>query len=288
MEGKTVLITGANSGIGKETTKELAKKGAKVIMACRNLESANQVREEIAKETGNENLIVMKIDLSSFQSIRDFAKEFLAKEQRLDVLIHNAGYGGAFSKHKSVDDIEITFAINHYGPFLLTHLLIDVLKKSAPSRIIVVASDLYKLAKVNLQNLNPTTTWPAYLYYSSKGANIMFCTELARRLEGTQITANCLHPGLVDTAIWRNIPLPIKLPFNLINKMFFKTPQQGAQTSIYLASSEEVNDINGKYFIDCKDSTNTLKPYIIDSEKCKFFWEESLKIVKIQEEDPKI
>jgi NAD(P)-dependent dehydrogenase (short-subunit alcohol dehydrogenase family) len=153
--------------------------------------------DEIVKETGNENLTVMKIDLSSFQSIRDFAKEFLSKVQRLDVLIHNAGYGGAFAKHKSADDIEITFAINHYGPFLLTHLLIDILKKSAPSRIVVVASDLYKLAKVNLENLNPVSTWPTYLYYSSKGANIMFCTELARRLEGTNVTANCLHPGML-------------------------------------------------------------------------------------------
>jgi NAD(P)-dependent dehydrogenase (short-subunit alcohol dehydrogenase family) len=195
MKGKTVIITGANSGIGRETTKDLAKKGARIIMACRNLELANQARDEIAKETGNEALVVMKIDMSSFQSIREFAKEFLAKEQRLDVLIHNAGYGGAFAKHKSVDDIEITFAINHYGPFLLTHLLIEILKKSAPSRVVVVASDLYKLAKVNMQNLNPVTTWPAYLYYSSKGANIMFCTELARRLEGTNVTANCLHPG---------------------------------------------------------------------------------------------
>lgn len=137
----------------------------------------------------------MKIDLSSFESIREFAKEFLAKEDRLDVLIHNAGYGGSFAKHKSKDDLEITYAINHYGPFLLTHLLIDILKKSAPSRIVIVASDLYNLAKVNLQNLNPTTTWPAYLYYSSKGANIMFSAELSRRLEGTNVTANCLHPG---------------------------------------------------------------------------------------------
>jgi retinol dehydrogenase 14 len=151
--------------------------------------------DEIAKETGNENLIVMKVDLSSFESIREFAKEFIAKESKLHVLIHNAGYGGAFAKHTSVDGIEITYAINHYGPFLLTHLLIDLMKKSAPSRIVIVASDLYKLAKVNLQNLNPTTTWPTYLHYSSKGANIMFALELAKRLEGTNVTANCLHPG---------------------------------------------------------------------------------------------
>jgi NAD(P)-dependent dehydrogenase (short-subunit alcohol dehydrogenase family) len=138
----------------------------------------------------------MKIDLSSFESIRSFAKEFLAQETRLDVLIHNAGYGGSFAKHKTADDIELTFAINHYGPFLLTHLLIDILKKSAPSRIVIVASGLYTLAKVDLNNLNPKTTLPVYLYYSSKGANIMFCIELARRLQGTNVTTNCLHPGI--------------------------------------------------------------------------------------------
>lgn len=145
----------------------------------------------------------MKIDLTSFKSIRNFAKEIIAKETRLDVLIHNAGYGGAFTKHTTEDGIEMTYAINHYGPFLLTHLLIDLLKKNS-SRIVVVASDLYKLAKVNLQNLNPTTTWPTYLYYSSKGANIMFTLELARRLEGTNVTVNCLHPGLVDTGVSKN------------------------------------------------------------------------------------
>lgn len=246
----------------------------------------------------------MKINLSSFQSIREFAAEFIAKETRLDVLIHNAGYGGSFAKHASDDGIEITYAINHYGPFLLTHLLIDLLKKSAPSRIVVVASDLYKLAKVNLQNLNPTTTWPAYLYYSSKGANIMFSLELARRLEGTGVTANFLHPGkkifdlkafliisnvptgLVDTDIWRHIPLPIKLPFNLISKAFFKTPAQGAQTSIFLATSEDVKGVSGKYFMDSKEGS--LKPYICDIEKCKVLWEESLKIAKISDNDPKI
>lgn len=155
----------------------------------------------------------MKIDLSSFQSIREFANEFLTKEERLDVLIHNAGYGGAFSKHKSADDIEITYAINHYGPFLLTHLLIDILKKSAPSRVVVVASDLYKLANVNLDNMNPVDTWPTYLYYSSKGANILFTIELARRLEGTGVTVNCLHPGKFLLAISNQLPSNMSLKF---------------------------------------------------------------------------
>lgn len=137
----------------------------------------------------------MKLDLSSLQSVREFAREFNAKESRLDVLIHNAGYANTFDKAVSVDGVELTMATNHFGPFLLTHLLIDLLKKAATARIVVVASSLYRLASVNLDNLNPVNGTPWYLYYSSKCCNIMFTTELAKRLEGTNITVNCLHPG---------------------------------------------------------------------------------------------
>lgn len=195
MEGKTVLITGANSGIGKETVRELAKKGARVIMACRNLISANTARDEIANDSGNQSIVCMKLDLSSMQSVREFAKDFINKESRLDVLIHNAGYANTFDKAVSVDGLELTMATNHYGPFLLTHLLIDLLKKSAPARIVVVASSFYRCSSVDLNNLNPIDSLPWFLYYASKAANIMFTTELSKRLEGTNITANCLHPG---------------------------------------------------------------------------------------------
>uniref|UniRef100_A0A336MZZ0 CSON011012 protein n=1 Tax=Culicoides sonorensis TaxID=179676 RepID=A0A336MZZ0_CULSO len=203
MDGKTVIITGANGGIGKETAKFLAKLGARVIMACRNLDAANSVRDEIIKETQNPNVIVKKLDLSSFRSVREFASEINRSEERLDVLLHNAGYANTFKKEVSEDGIEMTMATNHYGPFLLTHLLIDLLKKTDNSRIVVVASYLYKLARLNLNKLNPIGTLPGYLYYVSKNANIMFTRELSKRLEGTGVTANSLHPGLVDTGIWR-------------------------------------------------------------------------------------
>lgn len=137
----------------------------------------------------------MKLDLSSQQSVREFARDFLAKEARLDVLIHNAGYANTFDKAVSVDGIELTMATNHYGPFLLTYLLVDLLKKSAPARVVVVASSFYRLASVNLDNLNPIDSIPWFLYYASKACNIMFTTELAKRLDGTNITVNCLHPG---------------------------------------------------------------------------------------------
>lgn len=287
MEGKTVIITGANSGIGKETAKDLARRGARVIMGCRNLETAKGVQEEIIKETGNQNVILKKLDLSSQKSTREFAADILKTEQKCHVLIHNAGMALSFRGAKSEDGIELTMATNHYGPFLLTHLLIDLLKKTKPSRIVIVASELYKLASVNLNNLNPVNTKPAaYLYYVSKYANIYFCRELAKRLEGTGVTANCLHPGMIDSGIWRNVPFPLNYPMKLITKGFFKTTEQGAQTSIYLTVSDEVEGVSGKYFMDCKEAA--LNSGAMDEEKAKKLWEESKKIVNLEKNDPNI
>jgi len=287
MDGKTVLITGANGGIGKVTATDIARRGARVILACRNLDAANKVKESIEKETGSKNVVVKKLDLSSQKSIREFAADVLKTEPKLDVLIHNAGMALAVRGQQSEDGIELTMATNHYGPFLLTHLLIDLLKKSAPSRIVVVASELYRLASVNVNNLNPIHTKPAaYLYYVSKYANIYFARELARRLEGTNVTVNSLHPGMIDTGIWRSVPFPLNYPMKLITKGFFKTPEQGAQTSIYLAVSDEVEGVSGKYFMDCKE--HALNAAASDMEKAKKIWEESVKLVKLTESDPKI
>ncbi|KAL1137951.1 hypothetical protein AAG570_009646, partial [Ranatra chinensis] len=239
------------AGIGRETAFDIAKRGARVILACRNLESANQVKEEIVRETKNENIVVLKLDLSSLKSVREFAAAVNKSESRLDVLIHNAGVANT-RKETTEDGLEMTMATNHYGPFLLTHLLIDLLKRSAPSRIVVVSSLVYKLGKVNINNPNPVNTFPPYLYFVSKYANILFTRELSRRLEGTGVTANSLHPGLVDTGIWRSAPFPLILPLKLALKSFSKNPKEGAQTTIYLAVSEEVEGVTGKYFEDCK------------------------------------
>lgn len=243
--------------------------------------------DEIIKDTGNKNIIVKKLDLSSQKSVREFAADFIKSEPKLHVLIHNAGMALAIRGQKSEDDIELTMATNHYGPFLLTHLLIDLLKRSAPSRIVVVASELYKLASVNVNNLNPINTKPAaYLYYVSKYVNIYFTRELARRLEGTNVTANCLHPGMIDTGIWRNIPFPLNYPMRLITKGFFKTPEQGAQTSIHLAVADELNGKSGLYFMDCKE--HQLNAAAQDMEKARKIWDESIKLVKLSATDPKI
>lgn len=288
MDGKTVIITGANSGIGKETARKLASLGARVIMACRNLETAKEAQEDIVKTSGNSNVILKKLDLSSQKSVREFAADINKTEKQLNVLIHNAGMALAIRSHQSVDGIELTMATNHYGPFLLTHLLIDLLKKTAPSRIVIVASELYKLSSVNLNNLNPVNLKPsAYLYYVSKFANIYFCRELAKRIAGSGVTANCLHPGMIDSGIWRNVPFPLNYPMKLITRGFFKTVEQGAQTTIHLAISEEVEGVSGKYFMDCKEAA--LNASAMDDEKATKLWEESAKLVKLDpKSDPKI
>ncbi|EFN82737.1 retinol dehydrogenase 14 isoform X2 [Harpegnathos saltator] len=286
MDGKTVIITGCTSGIGKETARNLAKRGAKVIMACRNTDNANQLKDEIVKETSNSNIVVHKLDLSSLQSIREFARQINREETRLDVLIHNAGTAETFQKKLTEDGLEMTMGTNHFGPFLLTHLLIDLLKRSKPSRIVVVASELYRIARLNLNNINPTSTFPAYLYYVSKYANIVFTLELARRLEGTGVTANCLHPGMIDSGIWRNVPAPLSWFLTLIIKAFFKTPEQGAQTTIHLAVSEELNGVSGKYFMDCAE--HRLSNGVKEPSKGKKLWELSEPLVKLQLSDPKI
>ncbi|EZA54384.1 hypothetical protein DMN91_002157 [Ooceraea biroi] len=286
MNGKTVIITGCTSGIGKETLRDLANRGARIIMACRNMDSAHKLKDEIVKETSNSNIVVRKLDLSSLQSIREFARQINQEESRLDVLIHNAGTAEAFRKKVTEDGLEMTMATNYLGPFLLTHLLIDLLKRSKPSRIVVVASELYRLACLNLDNINPTSGFPTYLYYVSKYADIVFTLELARRLEGTGVSANCLHPGMIDSGIWRNVPAPFSWFLHLIIKGFFKTPVQGAQTTLHVAISEKLNGVSGKYFMDCAE--HRLSNAVKDPAKGKKLWELSEPLVKLQPSDPKI
>ncbi|KAF6209276.1 hypothetical protein GE061_015021 [Apolygus lucorum] len=286
MKGKTVIVTGANSGIGYETALDIARRGARVVMACRNTETAAKAREEIAEKTKNSNVVVKKLDLSSLKSVREFAADINKNESRLDVLVHNAGMANTFEKKVTEDGLEITMATNMYGPFLLTHLLIDLLKKSKPSRIVIVASDLYKLANLDLENPNPINSLPAYLYYVSKRGNILWARELSRRLEGSGVTANFLHPGMIDSGIWRNVPFPLNLPLKVIVKVFFKTPEKGAQTTVHLAVSDELDDVNGKYFMDCRE--HSLTSSVQDVGREKRFWEICETMVKLTPSDPRI
>lgn len=243
-------------------------------------------------ESGNEHVIVRHLDLSSQQSVRDFAKEILSSEKRLDVLILNAGYAGVFRKAKSVDGIELTMATNHYGHFLLAHLLINLMKKSAPARIVVVASKLHHVStmKVTRQDdLNPISgpqSWfPGQIYHNSKFCNILFTFELAKRLKRHNITANCLHPGLVDSNIYRNYPLFLQVPLAVF-KFFLKSPMQGATTVLHVTLSERLRGVTGKYFRNCRESRPNAR--VFNKQWQSILWDESRKIVKLTRHDPQI
>jgi NAD(P)-dependent dehydrogenase (short-subunit alcohol dehydrogenase family) len=249
------------------------------------ISSLNSIGDIIAA-TGNPDVVVKHLDLSCFTSVRKFAEDINRTEDRLDVLVHNAGYAGFFTSAKSIDGLELTMATNHYGPFLLTHLLIDLLKRSAPSRIVVVSSALFILGQVDLSNLNPLTVLPGYLYYVSKRANMMFTEELARRLaaNGGGVTANSLHPGLIDTGIWRNVHQPAKSFINFCC-MFAKTMRQGAQTSIYASTAPELEKVNGKFFEECG---LYFKQFQHDPKQLNEFWEQSVGLCGLGTSDPKI
>ncbi|XP_043496973.1 retinol dehydrogenase 14 isoform X2 [Polistes fuscatus] len=292
MKDKTVIITGCTGGLGKETAKLLAKKGAKVIMACRNVDAANIIKEEIVKETENSKVIVRKLDLASLQSIRNFAELINKEESRLDVLIHNAAIVQFLRNKITEDDLEVTMATNHYGPFLLTHLLIDLLKQSKPSRIVILSSITYKFGFLNLNNPNPTNSFlPVRHYFTSKYGNLMFTLELARRLEGTGVVANCLHPGIIDTGIWRKTTnLVYWITKFMIIMPLGITLEEGAERVIYLAESEEISGVSGKYFVkNFSHFENTNLTSIIQNPALsKTFWEISERLVKLQPTDPKI
>ncbi|TFK14285.1 transport and Golgi organization protein 2-like protein [Platysternon megacephalum] len=277
MRGKTVIVTGANSGLGRATAAELLRMQARVIMGCRDRGRAEQAAREIRAELGAQaeggELVIRELDLASLRSVRSFCQRVLQEEPRLDVLINNAGIFQC-PYMKTEDGFEMQFGVNHLGHFLLTNLLLGLLKSSAPSRIVVVSSKLYKYGEINFEDLNSEISYNKSFGYSrSKLANILFTRELARRLEGTGVTVNVLHPGIVRTNLGRyiNIPLLAKPLFNLVSWAFFKTPLEGAQTSIYLASSAEVEGVSGKYFGDCKEEE--LLPKAMDDLVARKLWD---------------
>ncbi|XP_029845246.2 retinol dehydrogenase 11-like isoform X1 [Ixodes scapularis] len=252
MSGRTVLITGANAGIGKETAKELARRNARVILACRDTSRAAAAAREIYRETGRE-VVLRRLDLCSFKSIREFADDIIAGEERLDVLINNAGIVPFPERVETVDGFEQTFQTNHLGPFLLTNLLLGKLKASAPSRIITLSSLLHHFGRVDPSRLEYSDyKVPMQVYSDTKLANILFTKELARRLQGTGVTANVLHPGAVQTDINSTYVGFLNIFMNGLFYFFGKSPAEGAQTSIFLAVSDEVRKVSGKYFMDCR------------------------------------
>jgi len=258
MKGKICIVTGANSGIGKATAMGLAKLDATVVMLCRSKERGEEAQKEIIELTGNSNVDLMLCDLSSQKEIRSFVSEFKGKYQDLHVLINNAGIMTG-KRNQCVDGYEMNFAVNHLAPFLLTNLLLDVLKKSAPSRIINVGSAAHRMAKIDFDDLQCEHKKPRFmkLYGSSKLALTLVSYELSRRLEGSNVTVNVVHPGLINTNLGRD-----QSSFSSgFARRFFKTPEVGAETSVYLASSPEVEGITGKYYVNKQQKSSSKQSY---------------------------
>jgi NAD(P)-dependent dehydrogenase (short-subunit alcohol dehydrogenase family) len=282
MIGKTCLVTGANSGIGKETALGLARMGAQVVLVCRNEEKGRQALEDIRRETGSSQLDLLIADMSSFESVRAVAAQIHQRYSRLDVLINNAGTAVA-RRTLSTDGIEMTIAGNHLGPALLTLLLLDLLKSSAPSRVVNVSSEAHRGARFDLNSPQPAAPNdgqprrgfgpPASLklYGQSKLMMNAFTFELARRLQGTGVTVNCLHPGVVATNIWpKDAPLIFRM-IMAVAKPFMLTPKRGAETSLYLATSPEVVTVSGQYFIKSKRADSS--PLSRDPKVIARVWE---------------
>ena len=250
MKGKRVLITGPTSGVGKEIALQLAELGAAVILACRDVKKGNQIASEIARRTGSSNVVVMEINTSSQGSIREFAREYRRRYRRLDVLINNAAVSrGTLPKENSVDSIELTFATNVLGYFLLTQELLPLLKKSAPARIINVASQYASDLDLDDLQFERRKFESFKAYAQSKACDRMLTWALARRLKGSGVTANAMTPGLItETELYRNAAP--ELVQRLTQYSGGRTSKQGADTAVWLASDPGLEGVSGKFFED--------------------------------------
>jgi NAD(P)-dependent dehydrogenase (short-subunit alcohol dehydrogenase family) len=285
MVGKTCLITGATSGIGRVTAMELARMGAELFLVYRNQERADETVAEIRRRTGNENIHLIHLiraDLGSQKQVRAAAAEFLETGKPLHVLINNAGLGNT-KRLMTEDGIEMVFAVNHLAYFLLTMLLCDRLKQSAPARIVNVGSEAHRFGTINFDDLGGERRFRTFGAYSqSKLANILFSYELSRRLAGTGVTVNCLHPGGIASGLWTNNG-PLAQFIMKAGRPFLKTPEQGAQTTIYLASSPEVEGVTGKYYSNCKERTSSRKS--CDLNVARRLWDVSAQMTGVDPEE---
>lgn len=280
MQGKVCLITGATSGIGKATALGLARQGATVVIVARNQAKGEASLQEIRTVSGNPRVELLLADLSAHASVRQLATTFGEQYSDLHVLINNAGVF-MLKRHVTVDGLEMTFAVNHLAPFLLNQLLLDQLKASAPARIVNVCSNAHTSGRIDLDNLQLVkgyNTWRAYA--QSKLAMLLCSYELARRLEGTGITINCAHPGFVFTNMGMNNvgPRMQALAKSILSRLG-SSPEKGAKTSLYLATSPDIEGINGKYFAKCRPIKSSPRSYDIAMQHD--LWEASTDLVHL-------
>ena len=276
IKGKTCLITGANTGIGKETARQIADLGANVIMVCRNQEKGEQAKEEIIQATDNENIELLICDLASLKDVKRFAEEFLQTHANLHVLINNAGVFH-MKRTTTQDGYESTFAVNYLAHYYLTELLLPLLKKSSPSRIINLSSNIHRSFKIKMKDpflengyLGPQA------YSNSKTAMVLFTNKLARELEGTEMTANSVNPGHVKTQM---TTVGLSKVFRKFADIILppRTIEHSAKTSVYVASSNDLEGISGKYFTDCKESKTAKMTKTIHNQD--YLWELSKRLV---------
>ncbi|XP_071789997.1 retinol dehydrogenase 13-like [Asterias amurensis] len=282
LNGNTVIVTGGNSGIGRVTALDLAKRGARVILACRNLQKAEDVAKDIKSSSGNSEVVVRHLDLSSLQSVREFAQKIIETEDRLDLLINNAGVAAMETGAVTKDNFEYVFGTNHFGHFLLTNLLLDLLKKSALKRVVTVSSSLHELSsRLNMTREDQSVASFLYPhlqdYLSSKLANVLFARELASREKASGLVSISLHPGMTNTPIWQtnfaNVsPFMGALyrAFSPIMWLFFIDETAGAQTTLHCALDESVAELSGKYFDNCAEYEPS--PFAQDDELAKELW----------------
>ncbi|XP_056275955.1 retinol dehydrogenase 14 [Pseudoliparis swirei] len=276
LDGKTVVITGGNSGIGKESAVALAARGARVILACRDPDKAEKAVREIKVRSRSLNVLHMELDLANLRSVGEFCKSFLQREKRLDILINNAAMPGVLQW--TDDNFSMCFGVNHLGHFLLTNLLLPRLKECAPSRVVTLTCASYKFQKLDFQDLNYNLL-PFFTYCRSKLANIYFSQEVARVTEGKGVTSYAVHPGFVQSEWVCHYSVLLRLLLQVLMWMFFVPCEVGAQTVVYCAVSDEAAKHNGGYFVDCRAAT--LRPFARDAGVAKKLWEASERLVKL-------
>uniref|UniRef100_A0A4W2DS71 Dehydrogenase/reductase SDR family member 13 n=1 Tax=Bos indicus x Bos taurus TaxID=30522 RepID=A0A4W2DS71_BOBOX len=277
LRGRTAVVTGANSGIGKMTALELARRGARVVLACRSRERGEAAAFDLRQESGNNEVIFMALDLASLASVRAFATAFLSSEPRLDILIHNAGIS---SCGRTREPFNLLLRVNHIGPFLLTHLLLPRLKTSAPSRVVVVSSAAHRRGRLDFTRLDhPVVGWRQELraYANSKLANVLFARELATQLEGTGVTCYAAHPGPVNSELFlRHVPGWLRPLLRPLAWLVLRAPRGGAQTPLYCALQEGIEPLSGRYFANCH--VEEVPPAAKDDRAAHRLWEASRKL----------
>jgi NAD(P)-dependent dehydrogenase (short-subunit alcohol dehydrogenase family) len=280
MDGRTVVITGGNAGLGKATAVDLAEQGARVVITARDPRRGREAVEEIRARSGSKSVEVMGLDLADLASVRDLASGYTGRYDRLDVLINNAGLVQR-TRTETADGFETTFGVNHLGHFLLTQLLLDQVRASAPSRIVVVSSDAHRSARKGLafdDLMSERSYAPFGVYAKSKLANIYFARELARRLEDNEVTANAIHPGFVASRFGRDGDGGMLADVAMVaGRPFASSPEKGARTSVFLASSPEVDGVSGAYFARCREK----RPSAVarDDEAARRLWAISEELV---------